>query len=43
VLDESEELLGGVCYETEVIHEQDDGHVDEMLWGGQRDVRKISL
>ena len=40
MLDESEELLGGVCDETEIIHEQNDGHEDEVLGGGQRDVGK---
>ena len=43
VLDESEELLGGVCDETEIIHEQNDDHEDEVLGGCQRDVGKASL
>ena len=28
MLDESEELLGRVCDETEIIHEQNDDHED---------------
>jgi len=43
VLDESEELLGGVCDETEIIHEQNNGHEDEVLGGGQRDHQEITL
>jgi len=43
VLDELEELLGGVCDETEIIHEKNDGHEDEVLRGGQRDVRNVLL
>ena len=36
MLDESEEILGGVCDDTEIIHEQNDGHEGEVLEGVER-------